>query len=70
MHTNHRDGTKARQDFRSGYKGPWTAFKRCSNRKTRCRESAVLSELVRGVVEADSAIFPINFELVNPWSWD
>lgn len=71
MHTNHRDGSKARQDFRAGYRfiNPGS-FKHYTNRKRRFNENAVLNAVVRGVIDADSAVFASDIELENPWNWD
>lgn len=71
MHTNHRTGTKARQDFRASWKGRGLAsLKHFTNAKRRFNENAVLNAVVRGAVEADSVIFATDLELENPWNWD
>jgi hypothetical protein len=71
MHTNHRTGTKARQDFKSGYRFiNVSSLKAETNRGRRTNERAVLSALIRGAVDADDAVFALDTEVSNPWNWD
>lgn len=67
---NHRDGTKARQDFPSGYRFKKGALKNDSNTMSR-RATAVFIAGVR-TGHRDPFNTPINARRAygNPWNWD
>lgn len=68
--TNHRDGTKARQDFPSGYRFLKGSLKHESHIIRRRTTFKFIAGVHKGTTEALNAPPVQNRHYGNPWHWD
>jgi len=68
--TNHRDGTKARQDFPSGYRLLKGSLKHESHLVSRRASSKFAKDVCEGTTDALNTPPVQNRHYGNPWHWD